>query len=196
MLFPARLHAALADGTVTVAFRRWRRPTVRAGGTLRSPVGVLSIDAVEIVPVASIDDADARAAGYASAAELIADLRPPAPGQDPATVHRIAFRRVGDDPRAALRERADLSPAERDELRAALAGIDARSRRGPWTAATLALIRDRPGVRAAELAAAAGRETLKFKADVRRLKELGLTESLETGYRLSPRGEALLESFD
>lgn len=192
MLFPAHLWPALADGTVTVAFRRWRRPTVRAGGTLRSPAGVLAIASVEVVPVSSIDDADARAAGYASAAELRADLRPPAPGQDPATVHRIAFHRVGDDPRTALRARADLSPVERDELRATLARIDARSRRGPWTAATLELIRDRPGVRAAELAAAAGRETLKFKADVRRLKELGLTESLETGYRLSPRGEALL----
>lgn len=193
MLFPARLWPALAEGTVTVAFRRWRRPTVRAGGTLRAPGGVLAIESVEVVAVASIDDADARAAGYGSAAELVADLRPPAPGQDAATVHRIAFRRVGDDPRLALRERADLSPAERDGLRATLAHIDARSRRGPWTAATLELIRDRPGVRAADLAAAAGRETLKFKADVRRLKELGLTESLETGYRLSPRGAALLD---
>lgn len=192
MLFPARLHPALADGTVTVAFRRWRRPTVRAGGTLRSPGGVLAIESVEVVPVATIGDADARAAGYPSAAALLADLRPPAPGQDPATVHRIAFHRVGEDPRAALRSRADLSLAERDELRATLARIDARSRRGPWTTATLELIRDRPGVRAADLAATAGRETLKFKADVRRLKELGLTESLEVGYRLSPRGAALL----
>jgi hypothetical protein len=31
-----------------------------------------------------------------------------------------------------------------------------------------------------------------FKADVRKLKELGLTESLEVGYRLSPRGRAVL----
>ncbi|MBB4663008.1 ASCH domain-containing protein [Conexibacter arvalis] len=195
MLFPARLRPALADGTVTVAFRRWRRPTVRAGGTLRSPVGVLAIDAVEVVPVAAIDDADARAAGYTSVAELLADLRPPAPGQDPATVHRIAFHLLGQDPRIALREQADLSPAERDELRARLERIDARSRRGPWTEATLRLIADRPGIRAADLAEAAGRETLKFKADVRRLKELGLTESLEVGYRLSPRGQALLRAF-
>jgi hypothetical protein len=35
-----------------------------------------------------------------------------------------------------------------------------------------------------------GRETLPFKRDVRKLKELGLTESLEVGYRLSPRGRA------
>jgi ribosomal protein S19E (S16A) len=32
-----------------------------------------------------------------------------------------------------------------------------------------------------------------FKRRVRQLKELGLTESLEVGYRLSPRGRAVLE---
>jgi hypothetical protein len=31
--------------------------------------------------------------------------------------------------------------------------------------------------------------------NVRKLKHLGLTESLGTGYRLSPRGEALLDSL-
>jgi hypothetical protein len=45
-------------------------------------------------------------------------------------------------------------------------------------------------VRAPDLAARMGRETLPFKRDVRKLKELGLTESLEVGYRLSPRGRA------
>jgi hypothetical protein len=40
--------------------------------------------------------------------------------------------------------------------------------------------------------AAAGRERHPFKTDVRKHKELGLTESLEVGYRLSPRGRALL----
>ena len=37
-----------------------------------------------------------------------------------------------------------------------------------------------------------GMEKLSFKTRVRRLKQHGLSESLETGYRLSPRGEALL----
>ncbi|WP_225771433.1 hypothetical protein [Inquilinus sp. Marseille-Q2685] len=40
---------------------------------------------------------------------------------------------------------------------------------------------------------AAGREIAAFKTDVRKLKALGLTESLKVGYRLSPRGRALLE---
>ena len=57
----------------------------------------------------------------------------------------------------------------------------------------LCLIADHPGVRAADLAARLQRETLPFKADVRKLKELGLTESLDVGYRLSPRGRAFLD---
>jgi hypothetical protein len=59
----------------------------------------------------------------------------------------------------------------------------------------LELIRDHPATRAADLAASLGRDTRPFKTDVRKLKELGLTESLEVGYRLSPRGRALLEGL-
>ena len=54
------------------------------------------------------------------------------------------------------------------------------------------MIADQPGVRAPDLAASVGRETKPFKIDVRKLKELGLTESLPVGYRLSPRGRAFL----
>jgi hypothetical protein len=45
-------------------------------------------------------------------------------------------------------------------------------------------------VRAGDLAVELGREREPFKIDVRKLKNLGLTTSLEVGYRLSPRGEA------
>jgi biotin operon repressor len=53
-----------------------------------------------------------------------------------------------------------------------------------------------PGVSAAELAGRLGRDRASFKADVRKLKELGLTESLRTGYRLSPRGRIVRERLD
>ena len=46
-----------------------------------------------------------------------------------------------------------------------------------------ALIAERPAVRAGDLADQLGRERLAFKADVRKLKALGLTESLDVGYR-------------
>ncbi|MGH3994686.1 MAG: hypothetical protein ACRDSN_19765, partial [Pseudonocardiaceae bacterium] len=98
---------------------------------------------------------------------------------------------AGADPRLELRER---EPAGKDleRLVATLERIDGRSPRGPWTRGMLELLRDNEGVRAADLAAGLGREKLPFKRDVRKLKELGLTESLEVGYRLSARGRALL----
>jgi hypothetical protein len=192
MLFEQRLWAGLADGTVTVTFRRWPRPRARAGGRHRTPAGVLAVDAVTVVDPAAITEDDARTAGFGSLAELRRRLDRHGDGP----VYRIDFHHAGADPREALRQADALSAGELAGLRARLDRLDRAARGGPWTAATLRLIGDRPQVRAADLAAAAGRERLAFKADVRKLKELGLTESLEVGYRLSPRGRALLERLD
>jgi hypothetical protein len=186
VLFKQETLRGIEAGEVTLAFRRWRRPTVKAGGTLRTRAGVLAIESVEPIEEEAISDADARRAGAADRADLIARLRPEG------TLYRIEFRLAGPDPRIALRERADLDDDERAAIDARLARLDAASRRGPWTTTVLELIERRPATRAPELAAELGRETVPFKADVRKLKELGLTESLERGYRLSPRGQAYL----
>ena len=117
-------------------------------------------------------------------------------GKAPAPIWRIGLRFAGADPRVELRSRVELAADERVALLERLDRFDAASRHGPWTRQVLALIRTHPGRRAPDLAAELGRETLSFKRDVRKLKELGLTESLEVGYRLSPRGEALLGGPD
>jgi len=175
-------------GRITVVFRCWKRPTVRTGGTLRTAVGVLAIDAVEPVALADVGQADARRAGFASRAELIAQLRQPPESR----LYRIALHWQGADPRIALRQQGRPSADELATLQRRLERLDAASRRGAWTGRVLHRLAEKPGVRAADLAAELGLETLPFKADVRKLKELGLTESLEVGYRLSPRGRALL----
>jgi hypothetical protein len=189
MLFEQRLWAGLADGSVTVTFRRWRRPRARAGARHRTPAGVLAVDAVTEVDPAAITEDDARAAGFASLAELLDRLERHGDGP----VYRVDFHHAGADPREALRRRRRLAAEDLAGLLTRLDRLDKAGRDGPWTAATLRLIGDRPGVRAADLAAAAGRERHPFKTDVRKLKELGLTESLEVGYRLSQRGRALLD---
>jgi hypothetical protein len=109
-----------------------------------------------------------------------------------AQVYRMEVRLAGPDPRVELRERAELTDEDRRALDARLDRMDAARADGPWTRQVLALIAERPGVRAPDLAASLGRETLPFKRDVRKLKELGLTESLAVGYRISPRGRAYL----
>ena len=188
MLFPKRLWPGIADGSVTLAFRRWERPRARPGARHRTPAGVIEIDSVKAIDPGRISDREARRAGATNAAEIRAIL-----ARRSGTHYRIAFHHAGADPRIELRAAGRLSDAKWEELAGELERIDRASKRGPWTLATLALIRDRPEVAAAELAASVGRPRLPFKADVRRLKELGLTESLRPGYRLSPRGAGLLD---
>jgi hypothetical protein len=175
-------------GEIDLAFRRWRRPTVTAGRTLTTAVGVLSIDAVDVVDQSEITADEARRAGYATVDALRNELDRRSEGD----VYRIRLHRVSDDPRIALRHDVDLDADQIDAIGARLARLDA-ARDTPWTRMVLDLIRDHPATRAPELAASLGRETSSFKADVRKLKALGLTESLVVGYRLSPRGEAFLD---
>jgi hypothetical protein len=187
VLFPSRFLRGIADGTVTLAFRRWNNARAKVGSRHNSPVGLIEIDAVDVVELGDISAEDARNAGYESLDELIGWLS----ARD-GLIHRVAFHFAGADPRIALRNRSELDEDEVTEIKARLATFDRASKDGPWTAAVLEAIRDRPGVRAPDLAASFGRETQPFKRDVRKLKELGLTESLEVGYRLSPRGRAFL----
>ena len=190
MQIPQRFHAGLADGSITLAFRRWRKPAARAGGRQRTPVGELTIDAVDPVKVEDVTEADARAAGYRDRAELRGELA--RYGHQDGTTYRIALHLAGPDPRVALRERAEVTDDEWEAIGTRLARLDRASRHGPWTTTVLRLISERPAVRAPDLAASLGRETQPFKTDVRKLKEMGLTESLEVGYRLSPRGRTVL----
>ena len=103
------------------------------------------------------------------------------------------------------RRRAPHAPDERPDLAADnhltdtdVDTIGARLRRwdaaaeAPWTHEYLALIAENEAVRAPDLAARLGMETPRFKRRVRQLKGLGLTISLDVGYRISPRGRAYL----
>jgi hypothetical protein len=191
MLFRHATLEGIRDGSVTQAFRRWDRPRVKLGTRLRTSIGIVEVEAVEEVDPDTITDDDARAAGVPDRVALIGDLDRRADG----TVFRVRLRPGGPDPREALRARVELSDDDRAELVRRLARMDASSPTGPWTEVTLRAIAAHPGALAADLAHRLGRERDPFKRDVRKLKELGLTESLRTGYRLSPRGRAWLASL-
>ncbi len=182
MLFPGRFWPALADGSLKVAYRRQKKATVKPGGTLNSPGGLLAIDAVDAVTESDISEADAIEAGHESRAELIASLRPEG------TLYRIQFHRAGDDPRRALRADAALDDATLAIMRKRLASME-------WAEAVLCVIRDNPRVVSTELAPLVGMERPDFKLKVRRLKALGLTESFSPGYEISPRGLAVLSAL-
>lgn len=176
----------IVDGKIRVVFRTWKRPTVKAGGSLRTRMGLLAIEAVDAVIAKQVTDSDIQRAGFASREAFRASQA----GRE-GTLYRIRVRYSGDDPRIALRK-SKPSSAELAKLRERLDRMDRASASGPWTQAYLHTIQQRPAQRAPELAELHGLETKPFKQRVRRLKELGLTESLPVGYRLSPRGRALL----
>ena len=188
MLISRATAEGIAAGSVTVAFRRWDRPRVRPGGTQRTVAGVVRFDSVEEIDPDMLTEDDAARAGVRSLAELLRLLG----RRDGAHVYRMRVCLAGADPRVALREQADLTEDDRRSVDATLDRWDAARADGPWTREILRMIADRPGVRAPDLAASLGRETLPFKRDVRKLKELGLTRSLEVGYEISPRGRAYL----
>jgi hypothetical protein len=199
VLFKHALHAGLRDGSVTLTFRAWSRPQARAGGLYRlDQETALAVDSIDRVHLRDISERDARRAGYDSREALLGDLRAwsRAPLRAGSQVYRIAFHQVAsEDPRTQLAKNASLSSDDIEAIAQRLDRMDGRSTHGPWTRQTLRLIAKRPAVRAPDLAAQLGRETLPFKADVRKLKALGLTISLDVGYQLSPRGEAFLGSF-
>src|SRR5262249_8727825 len=145
MLFKSEDLEGILAGDVTLAFRRWRRPTVKAGGTLRIPGHVLAIEAVDVIEPSAVSDRDTQ-----------------------------------------------LSPTELGAVLDKLSRMDRHGVNGAWTRRVLKAIDAAPGKLAARLAASLGYETLWFKTHVRQLKALGLTESLEIGYRLSPRGRKIL----
>jgi hypothetical protein len=176
----------IAAGRIAVVFRRWQRPRVRAGSTLRTAVGVIGVQRIARTALRTITERDARSAGYPSRSALVTDLARYGEGD----IYRISLHLVGADPRVALRRQARLTDADLAALDTRLARFDGAG--GPRALQILRLIGARPGVRAADLAGQLGVETLPFKVRVRRLKDLGLTESLEVGYRLSPRGRALV----
>ncbi|GAA1967501.1 hypothetical protein GCM10009798_29820 [Nocardioides panacihumi] len=188
MLFPNADLDRIVSGEIDLAFRTWSRPMHVAGGRQRTRVGVVEFVSVDRVDPATLVEEDAERAGT-DLARLLSFL-----GRKDGDVYRIGVRFAGADERVALRAKR---PGRREVtgLLAELADMDRRSHRGPWTRQHLELIEARPGELAETIAASIGREKRPFKADVRRLKELGLTESLPVGYRLSPRGRAVLKAM-
>ena len=189
MLLPPKVSAGVADGSVTLAFRRWRAQDVKPGATFKSAGSVIRVDAVEMVDPAAITDAEAVLAGHPTADALRKRLAP----DESWPTYKVTLAYAGPDPRIALRESDDLTDADVAAIDARLDRLDRASSHGAWTMRTLSLIREHPQRRAPDLAEMEGRETAPFKIDVRKLKALGLTISHSVGYEISPRGLAYLE---
>ncbi len=178
MLLNNKTLDAIKAGEISVVFRVWKRPTVKTGGTLKTRKGVLSIVKVEQIDRSKVTAKDIKNAGLASRDEICEMMRE-------GDFYKITVSYKGEDPRIALRQNVD-----KKELTIVCAKLKSI---GDWTAQYLQMIHDQPNIHAQILADSVGIEKLKFKAKVRRLKTLGLTESLRPGYKLSLRGEEVLK---
>ena len=187
MLIKVEILERIKSGEVTLAFRRWRRPTVKTGGTLRTAIGELSIRRIEKTAARSISDQDARRAGYVGRTALLADLK----SRD-GDYYRIELTYAEVDRRITLRESHTLNDMELADIVKRLSRMDARSSRDPWTAKVLRAIHAHPKLVSTELAEKLGVERDWLKPNIRKLKNLGLTISHERGYTLSPRGRRVL----
>ena len=190
LLFQKRFHAGLVDGSVSLTFRAWPTPRVKPQGRYRvHPIGVVEVDSLTRVSLKSISNKDAVKSGFTSKQELLDYLTPVMP-EGTKEVFRVVLRYGGDGDRVQGALDTDLSDEVVAELKKRLARFDAEKK---WTAKTLSLIDQYPRIAASQLAKKVKRETAEFKADVVKLKKLGLTQSFEVGYEISPKGRAFLE---
>ena len=190
MLFKQHVLEGIAAGEINLAFRRWEEARIKPGTRLRTPAGLVDIHSVQSISEQDITDEEAVRAGFHSKEEVLQNLA----CYEPAALYRIELSFGGTDPREILREKDELSKQDVEEIQKRLNSFDERSRHGPWTRSLLQLLENMPGERAVILTEAMNWEDKDIlKRNVRKLKELGLTVSLGTGYKLSPRGKAFLK---
>jgi hypothetical protein len=96
--FSEELRPAVIAGDLTVSFRLWRRPKVRAGG--RYPVGpaVIEVDSIELVPFAAVTAEDVRRAGEPDLETLRRRAAHAGPIEADTVLHRIEFHLVDEQP--------------------------------------------------------------------------------------------------
>jgi hypothetical protein len=191
MLFTAATLRGLNEGRVSCTYRRWDVVRPKVGSRFATSAGVVEVTSISRADEQQLTEQDAAEAGFDSVADLIKWCRAKGNGD----LYRIGITLAGPDPRIELRRKDNLDPADVTTLNAKLDRMD-RAAENPWTRNTLRQIQRMPGVVSTELAAEVGQERQAYKIRVRRLKALGLTESLDRGYRLSPRGQAYLAALE
>lgn len=192
MLFQRRFHERILSGDIRCTVRIWQRPHVKVGGRYAIGQGAIVVDKIRETRLDDITPALARHCGFESLVDLM-KVAKHGPGE---RVFVIDFH-FDSGAGARLAPATDVVSAEElAELIQRLEAMDRRSHVGPWTLATLRAIEARPGVLAAKLATSLGRPRDEFKRDVRKLKNLGLTFSLEIGYRLTPKGKAIVSALE
>jgi hypothetical protein len=92
--FSQELREDVLSGLITVSFRLWRRPKVKAGRRYRVAGGEIEVDSVDLVPFSAIDDTDVRRSGEADLESLRRRAAHAGPIDDDTLLYRIEFHVV------------------------------------------------------------------------------------------------------
>ncbi len=196
LLFKSRFHQGLVSGDITLTFRLWPKARVKPGSRYRChPIGVLVVDSVDRVRIEEITDRDSELAGFSDRDTLLNYLQEFSTTRLTGSVEvfKVTLHYGGEGDFAGIAQEEEVTDEAFSQLSSRLARMDAASPSGPWTHETMELIENHPRIAASRLAAMIRRETRPFKADVVKLKKLGLTQSFEVGYDLTPRGRVFLD---
>lgn len=188
MLIKQKELEGIRSGRITLAFRKWKKTSVRKGSVLLTSIGVIRITDITETDFAKITEEEAQQAGYANVQALVTELDKTING----VIYKIQLSHEKSDG-ATLRQDAQITVEELDELKDKLMKLDKFSNQGKWTVKVLQAIKENPQLPAAELAPKVNKEKEWLKTNVRKLKSLGLTISHEPGYTLTPLGEYVLE---
>ncbi|WP_026633028.1 hypothetical protein [Dyadobacter alkalitolerans] len=191
MLIKQKHLEGIMSGNVSLAFRKWKKLSIRKGSLLQTSIGVVKITDLAETELSKITDEDARLAGYENAQAVTSELEKVTNG----AIYRIELGYESPDPRIGQREQKEITNEELEALKEKLLNLDKFSNQGKWTTKVLKAIQENPKLPAVALAAKVNKEKEWLKTNVRKLKNLGLTISHEPGYTLSPLGEYVLKSL-
>ncbi|QNL49416.1 hypothetical protein H8S90_22240 [Olivibacter sp. SDN3] len=187
MLFKQRILEGIKSGNISLAFRKWKKASIKKETVIKTAIGLVAIVDVEEINPGSISPEDAIQAGFEQVATLLKSL-----GNGTGKLYKISVKYAGTDPRIRMREKEQLSDEELELLKSKVDRLDSYSKSGYWTTEILQAIKKNPKLRAVDLALKTGRSKEWIKINIRKLKNLGLTISHETGYTLSPLGDFFL----
>lgn len=191
MLFNQNHLKGVKNGSITLAFRKWKRPSVKEGSLIKTAIGQVKIISINPTNASEITSREAAKAGFASLEELLKLLATIPAG----TIYKIKLAYHSPDPRIALRSQTTITNDEFEILKAKLDRLDTYSREGHWTRDILMAIQKHPRLKAAELAKLLSKEKDWLKINIRKLKNLGLTISHDPGYEIAPLGKAFLKKY-
>lgn len=188
MLFKQKILTEIKSGKVSLAFRKWKKASVKKGTILKTSVGLIEIVNVTPTTEEKITGKDAINAGFSTKEELLQSFW----NNESTGLYKITVRYHSEDPRVALREQQHLSQEAFISIQKRLERLDL-GKQGAWTIKVLEAIQQPPRMRAIDLSGITGFEKEWLKINIRKLKNIGLTISHETGYEIAPRGIAYMK---